>query len=736
MFAYWVDIMSPCNGTAVLFNIFTVATIYGIRQCCYPECVERRHGLSHVAPTCQWAAFRELILTTVSCWSTMFMWRLLESTKYLLLSLDALSDLPVTPLHPCVDIHGVYDLLRWAYRVMFDPAVYFAPRNPSQTLPMVNHGIRGYEARLSNLPQLCRHHDLCPSRFWNVGTLGQTLGWAATDISHIAGIASSLPSTPAHGDTMMHQDCTGQVCLRGYDNSAAVRQAHKCEILSCDEVLLFPLGHLNEAYAMRDGTPAGSGAWRQTAWSVNKIGELCASDEPYIAISHFWSDGTGVGVRKPGEVNKCLWDFFAEHAKALGCAGVWWDAICIPSGREERRKAINTMLDNYERARYTVIHDQRLLESGWYPGGGPAVSLVLSSWFTRGWTAAELLSSSHHGVKVLFMDPTNGLVVLKDLDHDVLALDPMTADDSDLAETRMAIQPGSGIYTAPDVTPRFEALYAERRTVMLSSVADIPSLGHFMASDIVQRLRRSHLESFAPSFRGGRVATVEDLLDIMGTRITSWVRDRSIIAGLLCLDASKFDSYLSSVKITQGILAELGAVSVRSLMHAECTMKAEEPWSWSPPSVYDFGKFRQPRSRGGEIAVVHADGSMTVCLMAFEIHETDNLVCTSSHPALNTKVSIAQNTSESCVLLRNVDETEGLPMILASIMRRPDSRKEGDDAIFCRWIACVRPGSGCSYTDDDGVFVTLVFGAAENWAENTPVELDTRSVLQAARQPR
>ncbi|EHK40494.1 hypothetical protein TRIATDRAFT_185877, partial [Trichoderma atroviride IMI 206040] len=64
-----------------------------------------------------------------------------------------------------------------------------------------------------------------------------------------------------------------------------------------------------------------------------------------------------------------------------------------------RSKALNQMHANYANARYTVVHDSYLINFPWSDDGSPCLAIVLSTWFTRGWTALELAMSKR--VKVL-----------------------------------------------------------------------------------------------------------------------------------------------------------------------------------------------------------------------------------------------------------------------------------------------------------------------------------------------
>ena len=98
---------------------------------------------------------------------------------------------------------------------------------------------------------------------------------------------------------------------------------------------------------------------RPTAWTENF--QLAAEGQKYIAISHVWSDGTGAGLQKAGTVNRCLFKYFTDIAKRLGCEAVWWDAVSVPTEKSARAKAVRSMADQYANAEYTVVHDAHLL---------------------------------------------------------------------------------------------------------------------------------------------------------------------------------------------------------------------------------------------------------------------------------------------------------------------------------------------------------------------------------------
>ena len=246
-----------------------------------------------------------------------------------------------------------------------------------------------------------------------------------------------------------------------------------------------------------------------------------------LAISHIWSDGTGVGVKRPGMVNKCLVEFFFALAKSLGCTGLWWDTICVPTAKHDEEKkarsvAISKMHQNYANAKHALIHDEYLLKLDWAEDGSPAIALVLSPWFSHGWTALEL--SVSRSVKGLYRDPQNPSdCFLKYLDDDILTKPPFGR------------------------------------------------LGHVVASALIRKLR-------------GRPSTLMDLLTILSTRSTSWNRDRMAIAGLLGR-IRDFDYSSSRGEATRQLLEQYTIFDRSLLHHGHATIVDQGPFSWCPSNI-------------------------------------------------------------------------------------------------------------------------------------------------------
>jgi len=223
---------------------------------------------------------------------------------------------------------------------------------------------------------------------------------------------------------------------------------------------LFPRDVLDEAV---EKTPDGP-----TAWQLNG-GAIIEDGQKYMAISHVWSDGTGAGAWDGLKVNKCLYHFFRKLARDFGCEGIWWDTICVPGNKVLREEAVANMHLNYKKAEITFVHDCFLRNLPWINAETACIAILMSPWFSRGWTALELAKSKK--VKVAFRGV--GRPLIKDLDAEIL------------------VQKESS--NSP----------------------------HGLASSVIKKLR------------GGSIQDINILLLILGSRHTSWARDMAVISALL-----------------------------------------------------------------------------------------------------------------------------------------------------------------------------------------------------------
>ena len=176
-----------------------------------------------------------------------------------------------------------------------------------------------------------------------------------------------------------HENCSPAYCHLSDTDSTYTRQLHKCQKKQCTDILRFPPDNFGR---------------RSDIWWLDEESShpYRASDRAggrhvdYMAISHVWADGTGAGLQEPGTVNRCLFVYFQQWARQLGCSGICWDTISIPQDREARRRAMNNINGAFRKATRVLVHDEYLAHFPWSDDGSPCVALLLSPWFSRAWT--------------------------------------------------------------------------------------------------------------------------------------------------------------------------------------------------------------------------------------------------------------------------------------------------------------------------------------------------------------
>jgi hypothetical protein len=170
--------------------------------------------------------------------------------------------------------------------------------------------------------------NICPSRLWVAA--GENLARIMPDLDLIA---RPRKSDANYSD---HSDCTPDFCEHSQRDFTRVKQRHECADSRCLQIEgLFRKDVLENAVV-------NAGKASSTAWALD--GEYTLQHPwPYMAISHVWSDGTGVGVRDDETINECLYKFFADIAMQFQCQGIWWDTLCIPREKTARNKAIKNI---------------------------------------------------------------------------------------------------------------------------------------------------------------------------------------------------------------------------------------------------------------------------------------------------------------------------------------------------------------------------------------------------------
>ncbi|KAF8852654.1 hypothetical protein BDZ45DRAFT_678153 [Acephala macrosclerotiorum] len=507
-----------------------------IKRCNNEGCKQSKQKLSETAPQCDWIAFRDWAVTAMSCQASMSQEqkksRAHTHIAYVVntccMILKRCTNEKNVRLHfrpfldgykqKRIDLADVSNVIYWMVRIQTEIGI-----GPS-AFGRWDHGVLPEEVSLPAIAKASMAIEdmgLCKYRVWSLVNVSER---KQSDLPDIVAAVSHYKRSLQHKG---HEVCTPSKCQWSQMDTSSVNQLHKfpCKAAgirdpSPDQLCQqseFPVALLETALEL-----GGSMAWLCNSSSTHA---LSSRRDPYIAISHVWSDGTGVGIKNAGIVNSCLSNFFASIARRLDCKAVWWDALSIPVEPKARTKALSLLHGNYANAAYTVVHDLYLLNFEWRDDGSPCLALILSSWFTRGWTALELAMSNR--VKVLFKGPTDSEPLIKDLDDDILAKGPAFA-----------------------------------------------SRAHWLATSLIQRLRQ-------------RVDHVGDLLAILSARSTSYVRDRTIIAGLLAgVPGCDFDAGEST--ITKSILEYLGRIPYSCLLHGKATMREQGGYSWCAATLDDM----------------------------------------------------------------------------------------------------------------------------------------------------
>ncbi|GLA42806.1 hypothetical protein AnigIFM63309_011539 [Aspergillus niger] len=603
------------------------------------------------APSCEWRPFRDWVLTVMSCREGlaqdcnskgdskdgqvdfMSMERSARVHTHIISAVHACyTILDASRAHhgkrmiqstddgfmgPIIDVQSVCNLIYWMLNILacysLEPAAmgrwdgYYIPR--SVTVPAVHEAAR----HIDNL-------GLCSCRFWNLVDVAER---KQNDLPDLIRSLQDTDRRKALEHQEEHVGCAPNRCQTAHMDSTRVHQMHKCSLSGNDcKQAKYPVQELIARVELGEGT----------AWSRDKK-ELSAVDASYIAISHVWSDGTGVGMSDQGQVNSCLFEYFARIAERLNCEGIWWDALSLPLEPRTRSRAINQMHKNYADAEYTVIHDSYLLNIKADDTETACLAIVLSPWFTRGWTALELRMATR--VKVLFKGENEQTPAIMDLDE-ILAPHP-----------------------------------------------DVVSRAHWLASRVIRRLRTQAIEF------------VDDILAVLGPRQTSRLRDRTIIAGLLT-GMPQCNYSQSESEITKSILFYLGFVPHESLLHGRPTMCEKGPFSWSPATLDEMPITARidndiPELRRKRMLQIQDDGAVVGrwhCQTLTE-HQVQNnrIEPHGDHVSVAVPFYSALLHWKDCLILRERKEDRG-PAVL--VMTVSTDKEHRDRFLDCRYVGAAR----------------------------------------------
>jgi tetratricopeptide (TPR) repeat protein len=665
------DSRDPAWGTEPKFNFkdAEMGLLSRLAQVCYKarlrKCNQHCCELDAIAPKCDsWKAFRDWALSAMACQYAMETdcadWKNLRplclSPAYAHVS-NAVNAL-CTVFKVCkrlpdnlglfknyldgyethkIDVNSVMDLVFWMAKIQGYKRI--GPRNfghwTASTLPP-DITIPSIAESLSSIEKL----QICQFRLWG---LIDTSDRKQTDLPSLVWAISQ------QGDTLRqtgHQNCVADKCHFTHIDTDQIYQMHKCELLQCREQKQkqkqvhrackpdhcfkakapcqpkrFPVEQL--LAALEQDT--------STAWDIGSCSDhpkLSTPGAKHLAISHVWADGTGAHNGRIGYVNPCLLGCFIKIARSLDCKAIWWDVLSIPEERDARSKALNKMHYNYASAAATVVHDSYLISIPWKDDGSPCLALVLSSWFTRGWTALELSMSNR--VKILFGDTERpGQFVIKDLDDEVLAKSPTNV-------SRM----------------------------------------HWLASEKIKELRKP-------------IESIGIILEILSPRSTSFARDRTKIAALLA-GVPNCDFTQTDENITKDIMKYVGKVPQTCLMHGNPTIAASGPFSWCT-STLDGMPVDTSQDIGDALETHDVEIDEQGCAVGLWGCQliTPNLKIKpyGNNLATTTMIQVALSNTSHLLLLQPLNITENRRLLVEA--KRPVNTPPTGPVLNCRYIGTV-----------------------------------------------
>lgn len=322
------------------------------------------------------------------------------------------------------------------------------------------------------------------------------------------------------------------------------------------------------------------------------------------------------------------------------------------------------MQSYYKNAKHTVVHDEYLLQVDWAEDGSPAVALILSPWFTRGWTALEL--SVSRSVKVIYRDPTNAnKQVVKDLDHDILP-------------------------------------------------QGVCSVGHKFAADIIQNLR-------------GKPPTLAGLFKILSTRSTSWSRDRATIAALLAR-TKDFDYSDAQAETMRKMVLSYRQAPRELLLHGKVTLSLEGGCSWLPSSIVTSEQpFDEDGSRKDENLIeVDHEGAACVRWSYHTIPDSrvPHVKPYSLHASVELRIQRALQTPENCFLLYAPSQSSHNPLYLLVLAAGLGTMEDGSMCVDSHYVGCVKVNSARAEIKHHGLLPFRVGCAPKKPQQNAKAILE------------
>ncbi|KAI8986286.1 hypothetical protein BD414DRAFT_461964 [Trametes punicea] len=257
------------------------------------------------------------------------------------------------------------------------------------------------------------------------------------------------------------------------------------------------------------------------------VRSACAG--PYVAISHVWADGLGSTTEAGLPI--CQVHRIAQRARELVPDGTFWiDALCVPSERDLRRKAIVLMANTYEQADKVLVVDGgvRAQCSLSTPKEDCILRIATSGWMQRIWTLQEGMLA-----RELYFELSDGII-------------------------------DCTFFNGPPYCMALES---------------IPLLGHRPRDDTALRFERRTSKPVR--------CTLNDIIALLRYRSTSKPEDEPIaISGLLGVDAAIVVNFNTQEERMKALLMHVGSFNRHLVVFGWfCDRLSLPNFTWAPASL-------------------------------------------------------------------------------------------------------------------------------------------------------
>ncbi|KAI5837084.1 hypothetical protein DFP73DRAFT_569367 [Morchella snyderi] len=185
-----------------------------------------------------------------------------------------------------------------------------------------------------------------------------------------------------------HAECTPYSCAQNTIDTSNYTAKHAAPVCECGyskPALEDIIGFLSTGKipVIQVSTPLGG--------EFTIVSGSDSSQTPYVAISHVWADGLGSTTEEG--LPTCQIKRLATMTSQVVPGGAFWmDALCVPSKRDMRKRAIGLMAQTYRDAAVVLVVDSGIRSCSLSaPLSEKLLRVASSGWMQRLWTLQEAM---------------------------------------------------------------------------------------------------------------------------------------------------------------------------------------------------------------------------------------------------------------------------------------------------------------------------------------------------------